>query len=236
MRLLLLLLLLLVRLLLVRLLLLLLLMLLLLLLMVLVRLLLLLLMLLLLLLVLVRLPLLLLMLLLLLLVSTPGIAPPGSSASAPVTSPAMTSTPIAPISVGSNEGVPRPVPLLLLPRHLHLPIRAEHHIFKGLVRQLCIGEQNALLDSKSRGKIACKMLVSVDIGENHSMVTQSGPKHTTPRKKLVGAFPVLHPEAVPCLRKSGLLCCSLRCVMLLKSRPPLTRATCCRDQFCKRPV
>ena len=105
----------------------------------------------------------------------------------------MLNTLIAPSHIGNNEGVSRPVPQLLLPRHLHLPVRAEDQIFKGFVCQLCVREQNAILHSDSRGKIACKMLVSVNITKNHSMSTKSAPEHTTPRnvprKVLMGVSP-----------------------------------------------
>lgn len=64
------------------------------------------------------------------------------------------STRIARACFGNNDGVPHHAPQLLLLRHLHLPVRADNHIFMDVVRQLCIGEQSYFLHSKERGKVA----------------------------------------------------------------------------------
>ena len=90
--------------------------------------------------------------LLLLLLSTSVVVPPVSAAS---TSPRLLSTPIALSRIGNYEGVSRPAPQLLLPR-LHLPVRAEHDIFKGLGRRLCIDDQKALLHSNSGERLRAK--------------------------------------------------------------------------------
>ena len=103
----------------------------------------------------------LLLVVLLLLVVTLTVVPPTLASSAASTFPAILSIPITPTCVGNNEGVSRPTPQLRPPRHLHLPMRAEHHIFKDLIRQRCIREQNIFLDTKRGGKVANKMLLSV---------------------------------------------------------------------------
>ena len=57
------------------------------------------------------------------------VASPVAPAPASFPSPAILSTPVPPTRVvGGNEGVSGPVPLLFLPRHLHLPMSAKHHI------------------------------------------------------------------------------------------------------------
>ena len=132
-------------------------------------------------------------LLLLLVMFTQVVVLPGPSVSALVTSPAMVSTTIAPTCAGNNKGVSRPIPQFLVARHPHLPVRAEHHFLKDVVRQLCIGEKNVSLHSSDRGKVARKRLVSVDIRENHFMDINRAPEYTTPRKNLVGGFPDLDP-------------------------------------------
>ena len=106
---------------------------------------------------LVRLPMLRLLLLLLvrrlllpLLLSTSVVVFPVLSPTVSPTFLAMLNTLIALSQIDSNEGVSRPVPQLLLPRHLHLSVSAEHHIFKDLVCKLCVGKHNPLLHSESR--------------------------------------------------------------------------------------
>ena len=86
-----------------------------------------------------------------------------SSVVPPSLSPSSCATPIAPARVGSNKGVPRPVPHLLFPRHLHLPVRAQYHIFKDFATQICVSEQDALLDSERVGEVAGKVAVSINI-------------------------------------------------------------------------
>ena len=108
--------------------------------------------------------LLLLLWLLLLLLALVVVSPAPATASSSSSSPAILTTPVTSTRpVWGNEGVSRPVPLLLLPRHLHLSESVEHHIFEDFARQICVREQNALLNSESRGKVAGKMLVSLYI-------------------------------------------------------------------------
>lgn len=139
-----------------------------------------------------------------------GIVPAVPSTYATVSSPAALSAPIARTSVGSDEGVPHPVRLLLLSRYIHIPTNAEHHMVKSSVRQRLVGEKTAPLDSKSRGNVARNTLVSVDIREDQYMATKPCPEHTTYRTTLVGAFHVHIPEAVPRLSGSGIFFCFLR--------------------------
>ena len=81
----------------------------------------------------------------------------------PSFSPSSCATPIAPTRVGSNKGVSRLVSHLLFPRHLHLPVRAQYHILKDFATRICVGEQNALLDSERVGEVAGKVVVSINI-------------------------------------------------------------------------
>ena len=116
----------------------------------------------------------------------------------PALSPSSCATPIAPTRVGSNEGVSRPVPHLLFPRHLHLPVRAQYHILKDFATQTCVGEQDALLDSERVGEVAGNVVVSIlNLWKRHSMRTKLTLNHTTPCKVLVGRFTILHPKAIP---------------------------------------
>ena len=82
-----------------------------------------------------RLMLLLLLLLMLLLLPASIVVSPVPASFAASSSPVMLNTPVAPARpVGSNEGVSGASPLLLLSRHLHLAMSAEHHIFEDFCK------------------------------------------------------------------------------------------------------
>ena len=86
-----------------------------------------------------------------------------SSVVPPSLSPSFCANPIAPTQVVSSEGLSRPVPHLLFPRHLHLPVRDQYHILKDFAPEICVGEQDALLDSELVGEVAGKVVICINI-------------------------------------------------------------------------
>ena len=86
----------------------------------------------------------------------------------------MFNTLIAPSHIGNSERMSRPVPQLLLRRHVHPPVRAEHNIFKDMECQLCVGKKKTRFHSESEGNVTRKMLVGVNIGEHHREICIRG--------------------------------------------------------------